>query len=241
MFAQPPAFEVATIKPTPPDWLHGRVMRMETTHQFVARNFTVRMLIAGAYNLTKDSVSGGPAWVDDDHYDILASTPGEGRPARDQQMAMLRSLIAERFKLSFHRAARELPVYALVVPKNGVKIKPGTTPLDASQDLIGVVFPDHVRLPAHNASMGQLASFLQRVVLDRPVVDETGLSGRYDFDLEWTPDNSQFGGEAPKPPQEADKPDIFAALQEELGLRLRASRGTVQTLVIDQVERPSAN
>jgi uncharacterized protein (TIGR03435 family) len=241
VFAQTAAFEVATIKPTPSDWLHGRYMMMQTTHQFVAKNFTVKMLIAGAYNLTKDAVSGGPAWTDDDHYDILASTPGEARPARDAQMAMLRTLIGERFKLTFHREPKELAVYALTIAKNGSKLKAGTTPVDTSQDLVGVVFPDHIRLPGHNASTGQLASFLQRVVLDRPVVDETGLEGRYDFELEWTQDSNQFGGEVPKPPQEADKPDIFAALQEELGLRLRASRGTVQTLVIDKVERPTAN
>src|SRR5712691_1956026 len=100
MFAQAPvarptfdAFEVATIKPTPPDWTGGRFIRMQTAHQFVARNHAVKTLLAAAYNLTPRAISGGPAWVDTDHYDILAKTPGDVRPNLDDQMTMLRKLL----------------------------------------------------------------------------------------------------------------------------------------------------
>src|SRR5215472_5257264 len=100
--AAPPkfdAFEVATIKPTPPDWTGGRFIRMQAAQQFVARNHGLNTLIAAAYNLSPQLISGGPKWVVDDHYDILAKTPGDIRPNQDEQMAMLRSLLADRFQL----------------------------------------------------------------------------------------------------------------------------------------------
>jgi uncharacterized protein (TIGR03435 family) len=103
-----------------------------------------------------------------------------------------------------------------------------------------VCFPDHVVLPARNATMPLLASMLQRSVLDRPVVDQTGLTGAFDFDLEWTPDESQFEGRIPVP-VDMTKPGLFTAIQEQLGLRLEALTGPVEVLVIDRVERPSEN
>src|ERR1700689_4952400 len=94
------AFEVATIKPTTLDWPSGgRYIRMQTAHQFVARNYTLRVILAAAYNLTPRAVSGGPEWVDSDRYDILAEAPGQVRPTMDEQMAMLRKLLSERFNL----------------------------------------------------------------------------------------------------------------------------------------------
>jgi uncharacterized protein (TIGR03435 family) len=160
-------------------------------------------------------------------------------------MAMLRRLLAARFQLSFHREPKELPIYALTVAKDGPKLKasaaaPGTLP-----ELINTIYPDekggvHVMLPARNATLTQFAAMMQRAVVDRPVVDQTGLSGTYDFDLEWTPDESQFGGQLPLS-TESTKPSLFAAIQEQLGLRLTATRGPVAGLVIDRVERPSEN
>jgi len=112
MFAQSPAprpksdeFEVATIKPTPPD-PGGRWIRMQSTHQFAAKNHALKTLLAAAYNLSLQAISGGPAWVDSDRYDIVAKAPGEARPNLDEQMAMLRKLLAERFKLILHREQR---------------------------------------------------------------------------------------------------------------------------------------
>ena len=120
------AFEVAAIKPTPPDWRGGRFITMQTAHQFVARNHALKTLVAAAYNVNPHAISGGPAWVDSDHYDILAKTPGEVRPNLDQQMSMLRNLLGERFKLTFHREPKELSHFALTVAKNGPKLKEST-------------------------------------------------------------------------------------------------------------------
>jgi uncharacterized protein (TIGR03435 family) len=190
-------------------------------------------------------ISGGPAWADSDRYDILASTPGDIQPKLDEQMAMLRRLLTDRFQLTFHRESKELPVFAITVAKSGPKLKPSTAPPGALPYLINTIYPEekggiHVLLPARNATITQLAAMMQRAVLDRAVVDNTGLSGTYDFDLEWTPDENQFAGQLPRS-VESTKPSLFTAMQEQLGLRLEATRGPVQALVIDRVERPSEN
>jgi uncharacterized protein (TIGR03435 family) len=219
---------------------------MQTAHQLVAKNHALRTLIAAAYNLNPHAISGGPAWVDSDRYDILAKAPGEVRPNLDEQMRMLRKLLADRFKLTFHREPRELSIFALTVAKSGSKLKESTLSPDASPEgpppLVFVIFPQVVQLPASGASMAEFASVMQRAALDRPVVDKTGLSGRYDFDLEWTPDESQFGGALGAPAStDGSRPGLFAALQQQLGLRLEATKGPVEVLVIDQIERPSEN
>jgi uncharacterized protein (TIGR03435 family) len=236
------AFEVATIKPSAPDST-GRFIRMQSAHQFIARNCALKTLIAAAYNVSPKAISGGPSWIESERFDILAEAPGEVRPNLDEQMAMLRKLLVERFKLTFHREQREMPVYAITVAKGGAKLKdsaPDASP-EGPPPLIFVIFSQYVQLPAKNATMGELASVMQRAALDRPVIDQTGIAGRYDFDLQWTPDDSQFGGGLRTTADENSKPDLLAAMQQQLGLRLVAINWLVDTLVIDQAMHPSAN
>ena len=252
MFAQSPAgrpafdsFEVATIKPAAPD-SRGRYVRMQSAHQLLAKNFTLKELVGFAYSLTPRAISGGPAWIESDRYDILAGTPGEVRPNTDEQMQMVRKLLTDRFSLSFHREPKEFSIYALTVAKGGPRLKESSAPPDGLPDLVNVVYPEdgggvRIVLPARNATMAQFAAMMNRAVLDRPVVDQTGLTGKYDFDLEWTPDETQFGGQLPQGTPEHPKPDLFAAMQQQLGLRLEATRGPIQALVIDKIERPSDN
>jgi uncharacterized protein (TIGR03435 family) len=238
------AFEVATIKPTTLDWpAGGRFMRMQTAHIFVAKNYTLRVILAAAYNLTPRAISGGPAWVDSDRYDILAEAPGQVRPTNDEQMAMLRKLLSERFSLTFHREDKEFSIYALTMAKGRQKLTPSTpdTSPEGSPPLVFVLSPDGARLAARDATMGEFAWVMQRSALDRPVLDQTGLHGRYDFDLEWTPDETQFGGNVPTGNLEHPKPDLFGAMQQQLGLRLEATKGIIQAMVLDRVERPSEN
>jgi uncharacterized protein (TIGR03435 family) len=156
-------------------------------------------------------------------------------------MAMLRVLLKERFGLSLHREKKEFSLYALEVAKGGPKLKPS-----ASADVPptvgpGVVYPQRIVLPGRNATVGDLASLFQRAILDRPVVDETGLTGRYDFDLTWAPDETQFGGDVPKAPETAVALPLFEAIEQQMGLRLEAKRGMVDALVVDAVEKPSGN
>jgi uncharacterized protein (TIGR03435 family) len=156
-------------------------------------------------------------------------------------MLMLRSLLADRFKLTFHREQKEFSIYVLDVAKSGPKLKKSAEPPDDPAALISTVYPQRILLPARNTTMGEFASLMQRAVLDRPVVDKTGLSGKYDFDLEWAPDESQFGGEGPAASAEAPSAPFFTAIQQQLGLKLEATRGPIEALVVDAAERPSAN
>ena len=244
-----PAFEVATIKPVESDAKKGRYIVMQGVNRFVEKDYTLKLLIAAAYDLNPRAISGGPSWIESDHYDILALTPGDTRPDRDRQMAMLRNLLADRFKLTFHREPKEFSIYALEIAKGGAKLgakdgtglRESTAPADDPPKLISTVYPQKLVLPARNATMTEFVSLLQRAVLDRPVVDRTGLTGRYDFDLEWAPDETQFGGEVGVAPPDAQSSPFFTAIQQQLGLRLEATRGPIEALVVDGAERPSAN
>jgi uncharacterized protein (TIGR03435 family) len=242
------AFDVATIRPTAPEEFDGgRFMRMQSAHRFQAKNVSVSGLISAAYDLNPEMISGGPAWLEKDRYDLTAAAPGELRPSYDDQMRMLRKLLNDRFNLKFHRAQKEFAIYEVTVAKSGSKLKLTSAQPDEPSNVTSTLRPaasggiDYVLLPARNITIPQLASVLQRAILDRPVVDNTGLAGRYDFDLEWTPDGSQFGGQLPPGPPDSGKPGLFTALREQLGLKIEATRGPIETLVIDRIERPSDN
>ncbi|MDE3195888.1 MAG: TIGR03435 family protein, partial [Acidobacteriota bacterium] len=183
-FAQPAtqAFEVASIRPTPEDWGKGRFITMRGG-EFVARNHTLLTLIT-AYNLSPKAIAGGPAWVNSASFDIDAKPPGDARPSLDRQMAMLRQLLGDRFALRFHREPKNLAVLALTVARGGPKLRePEKIPDGPAPPLIFVLYPHKATLPGRDATMGELASVLQRAALDRPVLDHTGLTGRFDFDL----------------------------------------------------------
>jgi len=238
------AFEVATIKPAGLDgaFVQGRWIRMESANRFVAHNHALRTLVAAAYDLPPEAISGGAPWVDSDRWEILAKTPGEVRPTLDEQMSMLRQLLSDRFKLRFFRQPKELAIFALTVASGGAKLKPTAISPDATPKgpplVAFAVSPAVVRLPARYLSMGEFASLLQRSPLDRPVMDRTGLTGRYDFDLEFAPDETLWNGMLPRP-ENSDKPGLLRAMEEQLGLRLESTRGQVETIVIDHVERPT--
>jgi len=237
------AFEVATIKPTDPD-TQGVYIRMQSVNRFIARGLTVKALVAAAYELNPRAISGGGSWSDSDRYDITALTPGNVRPSLDEQMSMLRQLLSDRFGLSFHLQQKEFAIFALTVAPGGPKLKDTAISADATPEgpplVAFVLSPTVVRLPAKYLSMPEFASLLQRSPLDRPVFDRTGLTGRYDFDLEFAPDESLWGGLLPRP-ENSDKPGLIRAMQDQLGLNLESTRGPVDTIVIDRVDRPTPN
>ena len=182
------AFEVATIKQAAPEDLNaGRYIRMQSAHRFQARNYTVGGLVAAAYDLNPKMISGGPSWMETDRYDVVAATPGELRPSYDDQMRMLRRLLNDRFNLNFHRGRRESAIYELTLAKGGPTLEPSSALPDEPYNVTSTLYPaasggiDHAMLPAHNVTIGQFASVLQRAILDRPVVDSTELTGRYDL------------------------------------------------------------
>ena len=125
--------------------------------------------------------------------------------------------------------------------KGGPKLKASSATADAPPQVISTVFPDRMQLPARNVTMGDFVAMMQRALLDRPVVDKTGLTGRYDFDLTWAPDETQLQGEAPKMAEDVASPPLFTALPQQLGLRLEATRGPVDAMVIDKAGQPTAD
>lgn len=234
-----PSFEVATIKPSRPEAPGSAITVRGRT--FATLNQTVRSMMTFAFGLHPNQVVGGPDWIGNDRFDITAEPEGTGMPNDKQWRSMLGKLLADRFKLTFHRDTRELSVYALTVLKTGHKL----TKNDTDQNgLPGLFFRGLGVFPVRNATMGDFAGTMQAVVLDRPVVDQTALQGRYDFTLTWTPDETQFGGrggQAPPADPATAPPGLFTAIQEQLGLRLESTKLPVDVLVIDRLEKPTAN
>jgi uncharacterized protein (TIGR03435 family) len=234
-----PVFEVAVIKPSRPDATdHG--VRVNG-RQFYTINTTVSDLMTFAYRLHSHQIAGGPAWIESEKYDLLAEPDGDGQPNDRQWRIMVEKLLAQRFKLAFHYNKKELSVYAITVGKTGPKLTKST---GDPNGLYGAFFRGRGNMVCSNANMGDFAANLQSR-LDRPVLDQTGISGRYDFTLKWTPDDSQFVGQSLPSPQPTDDgttpPNLFTAIQQQLGLKIEAKKAPADVLVIDHVERPSPN
>lgn len=235
-----PEFEVATIKPSKPDQ-QGKGF-MVKGREFDTINTSPIDLITFAYGIHPKQIVGVPDWAGTDKYDLTAKPDGEGQPNDKQWKTMIQKLLANRFKFAFHHDKKELSVYTLVVAKGGSKM---TKSEGDPNGLPGLFFHGLGDLPGRNATMADFAGVMQTAVLDRPVVDQTGLTGRFDFTLKWTPDESQFGGLGIKVPPPSDKPDappnLYQAIQEQMGLKLDPVKAPADVLVVDHVEKPSAN
>ncbi len=204
-----------------------------TPGRFSAQNVTARFLIAIAYGVQNFQVATVPGWVDTDHFDVEARIDGS-KEEKGQERAMIQSLLADRFMLLIHPETRESTIYALVAAPGGPKIRAsadqmpggGMTPRGSmnigASNLVGIGVP-----------LGLFASLLG-TRLDRTVIDQTNLPGRYDIDLRWTSD-------AVETQPDASGPSIFTAAQEQLGLKLQSGKGQAGFLVIDRIEKPSAN
>jgi bla regulator protein BlaR1 len=246
--ASVPSFEVVSIKLNRSG---DDKFRLGTAAgRFTTTGTTTKALIAWAFNVKNFQLTGGPGWINSEKYDIdakiedsLANELQKLTPDQrgDQIRLMVQSLLADRFKLKVNHATKELPVYALVVAKNGPKVT-------ESQEYRGMMrMSARGQLTATGIPIRYLTDAISRE-LDRVVLDQTGLKGNYDFTLQWTPeiptpagagDGSQ--GTPNTPLSNSSAPSLFTALQEQLGLRLESTKGPVQTLVIDHIEEPSAN
>ncbi|MGO9589321.1 MAG: TIGR03435 family protein [Candidatus Acidiferrales bacterium] len=234
-----PSFEIATIKPSKPDE-PGKLFTVRGTH-FMTVNTTLLDMITMAYDVQQKQVVGGPDWMSSDKFDIDAVPDVPGTPDVNQLKTMLQKLLADRFALKFHRETKTMSAYVLTVAKNGPKLEKSENP----GGLPGLFFRQLGVLTVMNATMGNFTSLMQTAVLDRPVVDQTGLEGKWNFNLKWTPDESQFSGmgmKVPPPSDAADAPPpLFTAIQEQIGLKLEAGKAPVPVLVLDNVAQPSAN
>lgn len=242
---QGPTFEVASIKPNKTG---SRMVTIGPPRggRFEASNISLKALMRFAYHVGDFQISGGPGWAGSERFDLEAEA--EGNPDRARLQAMMRALLADRFHLAVRSQTRELPVYALTVSGAGSELKPDPCP--------GAPTPEsgcgqlHVsargQITGKSAPLSSLAGLLSSM-LSRPVLDQTGRPGEYDFDLRWTPDTySPPGAGAPPEERLAPSPDpngptIFTALQEQLGLKLESRKGPVEMLVIEHADRPSAN
>lgn len=258
---KPLTFEVASIKPSGADF-HRVMIQIQPGGGLRTSGTTLKMLLSQAYDVREFQISGGPGWINTERYDIMAKaedaavsdnaddlrkmTDEQRRTVGEQMRERLRALLAERFQLTIHRETKEQSVYALVVAKGGPKLqqseaKEGTGPR-------GMMRMGRGEFSGQGVALQMLTQSLSSQ-LGRPVIDQTGLKGNFDFKLEWTPDPGQsgggpFGGAPPPgadapPPPDPNGPSVFTAVQEQLGLRLESQKGPVEMLVIDRVEKPS--
>ena len=244
-----PRFDVISVKP---DKTASGVTRVRLDPDGLsAEDVTVHMLLLESYQLNEDQLLGEPAWAKTDRFDIQAKVAGPdvaalAKLSTKERRTMFRQVLAEQFRLTTHTETRQLPVYMVTLAWGGRKFK------------------QHVPDPAHPErengsgwfSYGRgkivaqgptMAYFLFALSQDlgRTFVDKTGLTGKYDFTLEWTPDDSsapsQGSADGAQPVAADSGPSIFTAIQEQLGLKLESAKGPVQVLVIDHVERPTGN
>jgi uncharacterized protein (TIGR03435 family) len=226
-----PSFEVAAIKPSNPNdtgdgfHLDGRQIYIE--------NQTLEKLLLFAYGVHPKQVVDGPEWLATERYDIKGVPDAPGQPSLKQMQEMVQKLLADRFALKFHREQRELSVYAITVAKGEPKLTKNTTNPDGQMDENGSGSGTSTSLKFTNTSMSEFGMVMQ-FMGDRPMVDRTGLAGRYDFVLRYTYDETKVTD--PNAP-----PGLFTAIQEQLGLKLDAVKAPAEVLVVDKVERPSAN
>ncbi|MGA1982113.1 MAG: TIGR03435 family protein [Acidobacteriaceae bacterium] len=234
----PIAFDVVSIKPnrtgapgminrTPPDG-------------YSVENMTPRIILSDAFGIRADLVSGGPGWLDTDHYDLIAKVSGDDLAAyhaltKEQRGRMLQAVLADRFQLVAHTVTKELPGYNLTIAKGGFKLQP--VPADQRGGW-GAGFGD---IKATGTSIATLCTLLSQQ-LQQTVIDQTGLTGIYTFHLQWEQDHPRAPGSPDAAAAEpSGLPALPTALEEQLGLKLVPTKVPVESLVVDHIERPTEN
>ena len=239
-----PQFEVATIKPSKPDERFS--ILVNRSGMVNATNSSLSDLIKFAYDLNPRQITGAPAWVEMEKYTVSGKPDTAGTPSMSQLKGMVQQLLADRFALKFHMEKRNLPAYVITASKAGAKLSRNESNPNGLPGFGGT--PQGFM--AVNATMAEFATFLQQYFLESPVLDQTGLgTARYNFTLKFTPDPSQRRMGAPESataaaPAAVDPdapPDLFTAVQQQLGLKLESTKEPVDAMVIDHVEKPSDN
>jgi len=242
--AQTPAFEVASIKPSDPA---GPISIRRSGYRIATTGSSLLFLISWAYDIHSDRIYDKPNWLDSVRYDVLANAPQDDRPAPprlpgqpSELQRMMQTLLADRFKLVIHRETRQLPIYAMVVAKGGAKVL--LTPAPAVMGQTPFSMPGRGHLIGTRVSAEMLAKVLSDQ-LSNSVQDQTGLKGVFDFTLKWEPDTLSTAADGgPAAAEARTGPSLFTAIQEQLGLKLEARKGTVEVLVIDHIEKaPTEN
>jgi uncharacterized protein (TIGR03435 family) len=229
--AQKPEFEVASIKPTEPNYQGIRIIRpMPGNQSYMAKGMPLRAMMTVAYTVTDRQIAGGPEWIGNDLWDLNAKA--NRACTTDEIHALLAKLREERFKMKVRHEKRELPVWELVVDK--AHNMPVHDPNDIDRGPMGLG-PNGRGMAGKNLPMNYFAFVLSRM-LDRNVIDKTGLPGYFDITLDFVRERP---GDGVPPPE--DGTTLFNALREQLGLRLVSGRGPVEFLVVEHVEKPTEN
>lgn len=233
-------FDAVSIKPSSPDARGGGFNL--SPGRLNGKNVSLKDLVRFAYDLHDYQLSGGQGWMETEHYEVLATFPASTTNAR--RALMLQTMLADRFALAIDRESKEVPGYALVTARSGARLH---APEAVDHGMLLGRSPSGQRtLHGTSATMASLASILADL-LGRPVEDETGLTGIFDFSMEWTPDPVseaplRKGGDVQQPPPgDQSGPSIFTALQEQLALRLETKKLPVAAIVIDHAEKPTGN
>ena len=228
----PPAFEVASVKPSDPA---SQISIRRSGDRLTTSNASLEMLITWAYDIRDDRLFGKPKWLDSVRYDIAAKAGESLGPGRLQRM--MQSLLAARFQLVIHRETRQLPMYAMVVDKNGAKVHLTEAHGDPGQNPFNMT--DRGRLTGTQVTAAMLANVLSNQ-LGRTVQDQTGLQGVFDFKLEWEPDtdaqSTNVDGSLAPSTDARSGPSVLTAIQEQLGFKLEPRKGPVEVIVIDHIE-----
>jgi uncharacterized protein (TIGR03435 family) len=232
------SFAVSAIKPSGPESGQRMSVKFLPGGRFVARNANVRLLIKIAYNLNDDEVSGGPSWIGLRKFDIDAKTDppvqsdGNGDADKARNHSLLQGLLRDRFQLKLRQEMKEMQTYALVVAKSGPKLTKSSA-ADTDSHFRGGAGT----ITAVGVSMDQLAAGVEDWV-GHPVENLTGLDGKYDFKLEWTPDQASAANDATA----ADTgPTIFTALHQQLGLSLEGRKIQAPCEFVESVDVPAEN
>ena len=230
----PLTFQIATIKPSRPD----EAKRMMTRgSQFLTNGTSVVDLLKYAYSLHEQEIAGGPEWLKTEKFDVVADAETQSKPSSDEYKRMVQELLRRRFRLGAHNETRELSVFEIVPAKGGPKLQNSKWP-DNRVPTAGYA-PG--QLSAANATVADFATFLQRFVTDRPVVDESGIKGKFDLTLRWTPEDTGPIERSQDVDANSSLPGIFTAIQEQLGLKLQLAKRPTPVFVIDTIELPSEN
>jgi uncharacterized protein (TIGR03435 family) len=232
--AATPRFQVATIKPSSPE--ETRTTQIQGI-RFATTSTSVVDLLKYAYGLQEQEIVGGAKWLGTEKFDVVGDPETQTRPSSDVYKQMVQNLLADRFQLTAHHESRDLSVYEIVIAKSGPKLQKNT----GAPNGIPTVGYSPGQLVSSNATLADFAAFLQRFVADRPVVDGTGITGKYDWSLRWTPDELKTDGNHQRDENNNSLPGLFTAIQEQLGLKLQEEKRPVEVFVVDHVEMPTEN
>jgi len=236
VFAQVgPAFDVAVVKQSPEGPRNKGIG--PRARQLEGMNVSVVDMLTFSFGIHRTQIVGAPPWAESRLFDFVGQPGGEGPVDGQQWRSMLLRLLMDRFQLTYHREKREMPAFALRATGRKVTRTPSSrNPEDLPNFGVG-----NGNVVATNVGMADFAHILQEALLDRPVVDQTKIPGKFDFTLKWTPDAFQHGQQAPTQTRPDMPPSLYEAIQEQLGIKIQTTKAVVDVIVIDKVEQPSAN